>query len=39
MEKIVDWIDAALINHDNEDTLAKIKLEVNNFSHQFYIPS
>jgi glycine hydroxymethyltransferase len=39
MEKIVEWIDAALINHDNEDTLAKIKLEVNNFSHQFYIPS
>jgi glycine hydroxymethyltransferase len=39
MEKIVDWIDAALINHDNENTLAKIKLEVNNFSHQFYIPS
>ena len=39
MEKIIDWIDAALINHDNEDALAKIKLEVNNFSHQFYIPS
>lgn len=39
MEKIIEWIDAALINHDNEDALAKIKLEVNNFSHQFYIPS
>ena len=39
MEKIVEWIDTALMNHDNEDTLAKIKAEVNNFSHQFYIPS
>lgn len=39
MEKIVEWIDTALINHDNEETLAKIKAEVNNFSHQFYIPS
>jgi glycine hydroxymethyltransferase len=39
MEKIVEWMDTALMNHDNEETLAKIKVEVNNFSHQFYIPS
>jgi len=39
MEQIVEWIDTALINHDNEENLAQIKVDVNNFSHRFYIPS
>ena len=39
MKKIVSWIDTALMNADNEEKLAEIKQEVNNFSCQFYIPN
>lgn len=39
MEKIVEWIDKTLVNHDNDEVLASIKQEVNNFSNQFYLPS
>ncbi|MCE2962690.1 MAG: serine hydroxymethyltransferase [Chitinophagales bacterium] len=39
MEKIVDWIDKTLMNHENDEVLTSIKQEVNNFSNQFYLPS
>lgn len=39
MEKVVSWIDKALMNLDNEAVLAEIKEEVNNFSTSFWLPS
>jgi glycine hydroxymethyltransferase len=39
MEKVVAWIDKALMNVDNEAVLAEIKEEVNNFSTSFWLPS
>jgi glycine hydroxymethyltransferase len=39
MEKIVNWIDKTIMNHENEEVLTSIKQEVNNFSNQFYLPS
>lgn len=39
METIVAWIDKALSNHENEEILAALKIEVNNFSNQFFIPN
>jgi len=39
MLKIVEWIDRTLTNAENDEELARIKLEVNNFSNQFYIPN
>lgn len=38
MEKIVAWIDDALMHADDEAVLAKIKKEVNDFSNSFSIP-
>lgn len=39
MTKIVEWIDKALINNENEEVLAAMKLEVNSFSNGFYLPN
>ena len=39
MEKIVAWIDDALMHADDEAVLAQIKTEVNDFSNSFGIPS
>lgn len=39
MEQIVNWIDKALSNAEDEAILSSIKSEVNNFSNQFYLPS
>lgn len=39
MQKIVEWIDTALTHHDDEAKLATLKVEVNNFSNQFFIPN
>lgn len=39
MQQIVEWIDKALMNHEDETILAQIKTDVNNFSKQFYIPN
>jgi glycine hydroxymethyltransferase len=39
MVKIVEWIDKALTNVENEEALAAMKLEVNQFSNQFYLPN
>jgi glycine hydroxymethyltransferase len=39
MTKIVEWIDKALINFENEEVLAAMKLEINAFSNQFYLPN
>jgi glycine hydroxymethyltransferase len=39
MVKIAEWIDKALINVENEEVLAAMKLEVNQFSNQFYLPN
>lgn len=39
MDKIVEWIDKALVNHENEELLAAMKLEINTFSNQFYLPN
>lgn len=35
MKTIVDWIDAILMNADDEATIARVKLEVNAFMKQF----
>ncbi len=39
MQKIVEWIDIAILNNENDEILAKIKTEVNQFSTNFYLPS
>lgn len=39
MTKIVEWIDKALINNENEEVLTAMKLEVNSFSNGFYLPN
>jgi len=39
MDTIVEWIDKALMHHENDEILAGIKHEVNNFSNEFYLPS
>ena len=38
MEKIVAWIDDALMNADNETHLMALKKEINNFANPFSIP-
>jgi glycine hydroxymethyltransferase len=39
MEKVVEWIDRALMNLEDEAVLKQIKSEVNNFSSTFWLPS
>jgi glycine hydroxymethyltransferase len=38
MKKVVEWIDKAVRNKDNEDTLEEIKREVESFCVKFPIP-